>query len=182
MNKILWIFLLLSFCIAQAQLVPKGMVLPKNPETADTSLSNTSVPPADSLASMNYVELPKDSSLNWNADKSALADSVAIYQKDYSYNKEKEDHFRKIANISLLSGVAVAVAGICIMTVGLKAENSFEPNVWTYSGTGMIIAGLAAGKVLSFSFNTASDTYMIRANFFKQKKIDYQRRHSVLEP
>jgi len=168
---------LLSLGIAQAQLVPKGMTLSGDASENAGALAESS---SDSLVGDDVAK--KDSvaeSLNWNAGPEDFADSVAIYQKDYAYNAGKRDQFLRYSNISTLSGAGLILAGVGLLAVGLTGPDGGYDNAWAYGGTALVAAG-AVGVGFSFVFGGASDTYSVRAEFFKQKKIDYQKRHSIL--
>lgn len=157
--------MLLFVGFAQAQLVPNGLVLYKGDASSETQV----VSPQDSSAEDSGV------SLNWSADSEGFADSVAIYQRDYVYNINKRDGFLRAALISNWSGLGAALAGLGLLSAGLTGHG----DVYTYAGSAILAAGLV-GFGLSIGFDIVSNTYSVRAGFFNQKKIDYQRRHSVL--
>lgn len=158
MNKSTWLFILLLFLgAAQAQLVPKGMVIPNNIEPQDPP--SEEIPVADTVAYLAIAE-----------------DSASIYQKDYNYNKEKMEHFQRLSSIASWSGIAVAMAGVCMAAFGLTESNGSFNNGWVYGGAAVMAVSFV-GFGFSWVYDKASSTYKVRANFFSQKMTDYQRRH-----
>lgn len=132
------IALLLFSSFAEAQPVPKGMVLATDSTEASSNVEN-SAEDADFMPPL--APESQGVSLNWNEDNSAFADSVAIYLKDYNYNKQKAENFAKYGLISNWTGVGLATIGIGLLAVGLTGHDSGFNNVWGYTGSALFAVG-----------------------------------------
>lgn len=153
----LGLILLLSFGLAQAQLVPKGMVL--SGTSADSSeVNNAANPPFVADSEEVSVDL-KTSPFH--------AEILGKFQQDYRHNMMKSDDFYRYSRITTWTSVGLILAGAIMLAVNANVNSP-----WGVGGISAIGVGIA-GNILSFGFDAVSHAYRVKAGNVKKDMIKY---------
>ena len=178
--KFFFAFLLCFFAFSQAQLVPPGMVLTPSESVADSSDSPTAPVPfvADS-ASQNVVGVQERQSLNWNGPVDE--DSLRYYETQVFRYGQESTHKHAVSEVLRLVAFGLGVAGLGTVGAGYVVEDEGKTDLCNFVGGGLLLGSIAT-MGFAFGFDVSADGLHIRAEYYKQKLIDYKRRHSILGP
>ena len=172
MSRIFWgLVLLLSFGLAQAQLVPKGMVLSGDSHDSTATSSDIDSPSTDS-SGVNSVVPPfaadsDEVSVDLKNISPFQAEILGKFQQDYNYNMMKSDDFHRYSRITSWSSIGLILAGLTMLAVD---SNINSP--WCIGGISAISTGVA-GNIVSFSFDFVSHAYRVEAGNIRKNMTQY---------
>lgn len=176
--KFFFVFLLCFFVFSQAQLVPPDMFLQPSEGVADSgAFPAAPVPFADSLASQDMVATRESQSLNWNGPVDE--DSLRYYETESFRYGQESTHKHAISNVLKLVAFGLGVVGLGTVGAGYVIDDDGKRDLCNFVGGGLLVGSLAT-MGFAFGFDLSADGLHIRAEYYKQKLIDYKRRHSVL--
>ena len=176
--KLFLAFLLCSFALSLAQLIPPGMVLQSSESTADSSMSSEApVPFADEPVSQNETNNQERPSLNWNGPVNE--DSLRYYQVETFRYSQEATHKHSVSNVLKLAALGLGVVGIGSVGAGYVVDDDGKAQLCNFVGWGFL-AGSLVSLGFAFGFDASADGLHIKAEYYNQKMIDYQKRHSVL--
>jgi len=170
MKPILFVLLFVAV-FAQAQLVPPGMVLPS--AEADSTVA------ADSVAPTPVVEQPAPENMVELYDP-ANPDSLKYYDVEIFRNQQEETHKHSIANVLNVIALSGGLIGLGIYGSSYLVDDNGKADALRYAGGGVLLGALVSAG-FAFGFDVSSEGYRIKAQYYIQKRADYQKRHSALE-
>ena len=178
--KFFFAVLLCSFSVSLAQLIPPGMVLHPSENAADSSESSEApVPFADESASQNEEKIQEGQSLNWNGPVNE--DSLRYYQVETFRYSQDAAHKHAVSNVLKLVALGLGVVGIGTVGAGYVIDDDGKSQLCNFIGWGFL-AGSLASLGFAIGFDASADGLHLKAEYYNQKMIDYQKRHSVLGP
>lgn len=163
--KFLLFAILFFVALAQAQLVPEGMVL--NSDTTESTVTPVlEAAPEPERITLREYEPVKDDSITYY--------DVKIHQYSQAYNHDMAVS-RVLKFISI--GTTLVGAGLFVSSYGMD-DQDYE-HTSRGIGTGFLVGSLVS---LGFSvgFDIKASGNHVHFQYYNQKKIDYLKRHSIL--
>jgi hypothetical protein len=178
--KYFFIVLLCSLAFSQAQLIPPGMVLQPSERAADSSASPAApVPFADESSSQNGEESQERPSLNWNGPINE--DSLRYYQVETFRYSQEATHKHAVSNVLKVVALGLGFAGMGSVGASYIVDDDGKSQLCNFVGWGLL-AGSMVSLGFAFGFDASAEGLHLKAEYYNQKLIDYQKRHSVLGP
>ena len=178
--KLFLAVLFCSFAVSFAQLIPPGMVLHPSESATDSSVSSEApVPFADESSSENEVKDKEVLSMNWNGPVNE--DSLRYYQVETFRYSQEATHKHSVSNVLKLVALGLGAVGIGTVGAGYVIDDDGKTQLCNFVGWSFL-AGSLVSLGFAIGFDASADGLHLKAEYYNQKMIDYQRRHSVLGP
>ena len=176
--KLFLAVLFCSFAVSFAQLIPPGMVLHPSESATDSSVSSEApVPFADESSSENEVKDKEVLSMNWNGP----VNEERYYQVETFRYSQEATHKHSVSNVLKLVALGLGAVGIGTVGAGYVIDDDGKTQLCNFVGWSFL-AGSLVSLGFAIGFDASADGLHLKAEYYNQKMIDYQRRHSVLGP